>query len=120
MELDGNREIDKTIGIVAYMTLIGWIIAIVMNGEKKDEERAYNAFHLRQMLGLFITGIAAGIAMSILIFIMPFLGILLYLLIVGSMLAFWIIAVIGAANGEKKEIPIVGGLYQNMFGKAFE
>ncbi len=39
---------DKTVAIVAYLTLIGFIIAIILNGQKKT---ALGAFHLRQMLG---------------------------------------------------------------------
>ena len=123
MELEGfegRKEMDKTVGIVAYMTLIGWIIALVMNGDKRGEEKSFNAFHLRQMLGLIITGIACSIVISMLVFMMPFLAMLLNLLVFGGLLAFWIMGVIAASNGQKKEVPVLGTMYQNMFGTAFE
>lgn len=128
MELEGRKQFDKTIGIVAYMTLIGWIIALVMNSSKeKGEEKSFNAFHIRQMLGMFIFGFGSGIAYAILAAILiwiPVLGWILLLLIqlalFGGMLALWIISVIGAANGEKKETPLIGRLIQKMFGNAFE
>jgi uncharacterized membrane protein len=30
-------------------------------------------------------------------------------------LVFWIISIVGAVNGEKKEIPLVGKLFQDWF-----
>ena len=48
---------DKTVAILAYITLIGFIIAIVLHGQKKT---ALGAFHLRQMLGIFLTGSPRG------------------------------------------------------------
>ena len=43
----------KSRGIVAYITLIGWIIAIATN----DPKDKFASFHIRQMLGLLITGV---------------------------------------------------------------
>ena len=49
----------KNVAIIAHITLIGWIIAIVMNsGEKKTE---YASFYIRQMLGIIIIGFVAAI-----------------------------------------------------------
>jgi uncharacterized membrane protein len=106
-------------GIVAYMTLIGWIVALVSNGSKQGEEKSFTAFHLRQMLGLIILAIGLNIVTVVLVFI-PFLGWLVQLVLFFGLLAFWILAVVGASNGEKKELPIVGAVIQNVFGKAFE
>ena len=41
----------KTKAIVAHITLIGWIIALVLNSQQKDE---YASFYIRQMLELII------------------------------------------------------------------
>ena len=46
---------DRTTGIIAYLTIIGLIAAIVMNKEKKDE---LASFHIRLSLVLYVTGIA--------------------------------------------------------------
>ena len=46
---------DRTVAILAYVTIIGFIIAIVMHGSKKT---ALGSFHLRQVLGLIVTGLA--------------------------------------------------------------
>ncbi len=127
MEIETRQELDKTVGIVAYMTLIGWIIALVMNGEKKGEEKLFGAFHLRQMLGLIIFGFGSSIVYMILgmiLFFIPGIGWILMVLIqlglFGGLLALWIMGVIAASNGEKKQIPIIGGLIHKMLGTAFE
>ncbi|MBI5219244.1 MAG: hypothetical protein HY958_09975 [Bacteroidia bacterium] len=95
---------DKTIAIVSYMTLIGWIIALVMHGSNKTK---LGGFHLRQMLGLIIVAVAISIVNFILAFI-PFLGWLISLLLVIGMVIFWIMGLISAVNGEMKPLPLIG------------
>ncbi|MEM9160434.1 MAG: hypothetical protein AAGB46_15415, partial [Verrucomicrobiota bacterium] len=51
----------KTRGIVAYLTLIGWIIALVTNNPKDE----LASFHIRQMLGLMLTMIVASVLVAI-------------------------------------------------------
>lgn len=102
---------DKTVAIVAYITLIGFIIALIMHGSKKTQ---LGSFHLRQMLGIVLTGIAS----YILIFI-PILG-WIALPIVGILnLIMWIMGLIAAANGEMKPAPILGAKYQEWFKNTF-
>jgi uncharacterized membrane protein len=94
---------DKTVAILSYITLIGFIAAIVMNSSKKTQ---LGAFHLRQMLGLFLTGLLA---------IIPIVGILVGL----CLLVLWIMGLISAIKGEMKPVPLLGPLYQKWFGTAF-
>jgi uncharacterized membrane protein len=94
---------DKTVAIVAYITLIGFIAAIVINSNKKTQ---LGAFHLRQMLGLFLTGILC---------IIPLLGIVIGLFL----FVLWIMGLLAAIKGEMKPVPLLGGLYQKWFGTAF-
>lgn len=117
--IEDNRPFDKTLGIVAYMTLIGWVVALVLNNEKKGAEKQFTAFHLRQMLALMIIGFCTWIIQIPLAFI-PILGWLLSFLLSLGIFALWIVCVIGAANGEKKELPVVGQLVNSMFGNLFE
>ncbi|OQX99547.1 MAG: hypothetical protein B6I20_09830 [Bacteroidetes bacterium 4572_117] len=89
---------DKTIGILSYIGLL-WIVAYVLYGKKKSD---YNVFHLRQGLGLFIVSIAIYIISS-LPMIWRFSWILYF-----AWVAFAIMGIINAANGEKKELPFIG------------
>lgn len=102
---------DKTVAILAYITLIGFIIALVMHGSKKT---ALGSFHLRQMLGIVVTGLAS----YILIFI-PILGWIAMMVIGVCNFIMWIMGLIAAANGEMKPAPILGAKYQEWFKNAF-
>ena len=48
----------KNIAIIAYITIIGLIIAYVMNNDKKD---AFATYHIKQSLGLAATGLALAL-----------------------------------------------------------
>jgi uncharacterized membrane protein len=106
------QDNEKTIGLVAYLTLIGWIIAYVMHGKNKTE---HGAFHLRQMLGLMVLSLGVWIINMVIAFAnIPFLGWITWLLNLGIMVL-WILSFIGAVQGEKKLAPVVGEMFQNWF-----
>lgn len=92
----------KTIAIISYITLIGTLIAYLMNINKKNE---FAKFHIGQALRAWLTGIVVTIIANILVGVtgMDFLS---YLSYTGLVLA--IIGLINAMNGEVKKIPIVG------------
>lgn len=122
-----SPELDKTVGIVAYITLIGFIISIVLNSNKTGEEKKFGAFHLRQALGLIIFSVGVFIALTIvtviLAFIIPFLGVffgLLMNLVWLGILALLIIGIINAANGTYKEVPVIGAYSSKFLGNTFE
>ena len=124
----GEGEVeDKTIGILAYITLIGFIVALVLNQNKQGEEKRFGAFHLRQALGLIICGIGVFIVFAILstIFMMISFSLLAIVSLFSTLiwlgfLALLIVGIINAANGTFKEIPLIGTLSSKMLGKAFE
>ena len=101
--------------IVAYITIIGFIAAIVIHSNKKTQLGAY---HLRQMLGFVLTGIVCWIGAIILAFI-PILGWLAIMIMWISLLVFWLMGLIAAINGQMKPMPVVGKLYQKWFGTTF-
>ncbi len=95
----GATPQDSTaIGILSYLGIL-WIVAYILYGNNKTE---YNIFHLRQGLGLFIIGIA-----NYIIGYLPFIGLISFF-IWFVILIFMIMGVINAANGQQKELPIVG------------
>ncbi|MBL9214382.1 MAG: hypothetical protein JNG83_02785 [Opitutaceae bacterium] len=106
---------DRTVAILAYITIIGFIIAIVLHSSKKTQ---LGAFHLRQVLGLFVTGVAFGLCAIVLAFI-PILGWLAIMVGWLGMLAMVIMGLIGAATGSQKPVPVLGEHYQKWFGNAF-
>ncbi len=90
----------KTKAIVAHIYWIGWVIALVLNSTEKDE---LTSFYLRQLLGLFL--------FSVVIMFIPVINIFGWIIT----FVFWLISLIGALNGERKEIPLVGNLFQDWF-----
>lgn len=104
----------KNVAIIAYITLIGWIVAIVLHSENKSR---LGAFHLRQALGLICTAIALAIVQMMLIWI-PVLGLAIFFLFsLGflGILAFVILGIISAVNEEEKPLPLIGPFYQTLF-----
>ena len=92
---------DKTKAIVSHITLIGWIVALVLNqGENKTE---LASFYIRQMLGLFLLVVVLGL--------IPIVNLIAWIL--GVVL--WILSLIGSLNGEKKLTPVVGQYFQDWF-----
>jgi uncharacterized membrane protein len=107
---------DKTVAILSYLTLIGFIVAIVLHGNKKTK---LGTFHLRQTLGLLVTVVACWVINFILAFI-PIIGWIMIFVIWVGLFALWLMGFIGAASGQCKPVPVLGEHYQKWFGNTFE
>lgn len=105
--MENQNSPNNTIAIISYLTLIGLIVAFVMNNEKKD---AFSSFHIRQSLGLGITGMALSI-----IAIIPILGWIVYFVGIFLLIFMWIMGVMNAINGKEKPLPILGEKYMEWF-----
>jgi uncharacterized membrane protein len=101
----------KTVAIVSYITLIGWIVALIIHSSNKT---SLGAYHLRQMLGLMILIIAISI-FKYLTFMMPLAGGFVSLVLNLGILVLWIFGLVNAANGQEKPVPLVGALFQKWF-----
>jgi len=97
----------KKIATIAYITIIGLIIAFVMN---KDKEDSFAAYHIKQSLGLALTGLALGI-----IGIIPFIGWIINILGIFVLLYMWVIGLMNAINEKEKPVPFLGGKYMEWF-----
>lgn len=96
---------DKTKSIVAHLTLIGWVIALVMNQSDKGEN---TSFYLRQNLGLTVIAIVGSvIGMFTLSIVSTIVSIAVAVL--------WVLSLLGALSGEKKPSPVVGDMFQQWF-----
>jgi uncharacterized membrane protein len=98
----------KTIAIVSYLNLIGWIIAIYFQSKAVVKENIAS-FHLRQSLGIMLTAFVGGIAFSL-------VGIdFLTKVFLMMILILWIIGLVSAIQGTEKPIPIIGDYFQDWF-----
>lgn len=107
-------EDGKTVAIVSYITIVGWLIAYL--AMHKDNKTALGSYQLRQTLLLHILYLGTNILAEILIRITlsGTLANLFWIVYVGYIII-WIIGFIGAVQGEKKPIPLIGERAQSMF-----
>ena len=87
-------------GAISYITLLGWIIAILA---ARDKRSPFVTFHLRQSLGINLTVLCFA-----------------WIPIVGWILAvflfiFWIVAILGAIQYRTEPVPLFGNFYQRLF-----
>lgn len=110
--LISNHMTDQTIeegrvpAIISYITIIGSIVAFILNKDKKNE---FASFHIRQALGLWLTFFALGYIVGI--FDNWFIT-----------LAFWlffgvlfIYGFINSVAGNAHTVPILGEFFQKIF-----
>ncbi len=100
-------EDGKTIAIISYLTLIGLIAALIMNGNKKN---TFASYHIRQSLGLMLTAFALS-----LLNIIPIIGQIIWLIGFIVLLYMWIMGLMNAVNGREKPLPILGDKYLEWF-----
>jgi len=111
MTTTSNADNGKTVAIISYITLIGWIVALVMHGNNKT---SLGAFHLRQSLGIMLAGIAVTLVRVVFMFI-PFIGGIIGTILSLTILVMWILGLVAAAQGEQKPIPVIGDFFQKTF-----
>ena len=108
METTENKTVvvneGKNIAIIAYITIIGLIIAFVMNNERKEP---FASFHIKQSLGLALTGLALGV-----IGIIPILGWIINIIGIFVLLYMWIMGLMNAINGKESAVPFLGEKYK--------
>jgi uncharacterized membrane protein len=102
---------DKTVAILSYVTVIGFIVAIVMHQSRKTQ---LGAFHLRQTLGLWLTGVVGGVCALV-----PILGWIVWFLLVIGLFVLWLLGLISALKGDTRPVPLLGEHYQRWFESVF-
>lgn len=103
----------KTISIVAYITIIGWIIAYLQN-KNSEQKSKLASYHLGQGLGIFIFSIILNIALFIVMSIVPSLRSILGLLGVVPLILI-IFGIITANNEALKPVPLIGKFFEGKF-----
>lgn len=117
MENFSSKDDGKTAGIVSYFFILGWLISYF--AMYQNNKTALASYQLRQTLLFHIVSIVIYYAISAIVsgMIMSgvFVGISLFWLVRVGLLILWIIGFVGAINGEKKPIPLIGERAQSMF-----
>lgn len=103
----------KTISWLSYITIVGWIIALVQHGNTNPKS-SLATFHLRQSFGIMVSWFALYLVLMMLIFVVPFLIFVSWILWIG-LIVFWVLGFISAINGEEKPVPLLGTQFQQWF-----
>jgi uncharacterized membrane protein len=106
-----NENEDRTFAWLSYITIFGWIIAFFLylnNGRNNSLVR----FHLRQSLGITLTGMVASFISPVIKWF-PLSGFVLGLIGI-AILILWLIGLMSAISGEKKPVPFIGTWYEKI------
>lgn len=93
---------SKLVAILSYITLIGWVIALILNNQNRTK---LGSFHIRQALLLLLIGLVVQF--------FPVIGWILSIIL----FVFWIMGLISAIKEEQKEVPFIGSYAQDWFKK---
>lgn len=96
----------KTNAIISYLTIIGTLVAFILN---KDKKNYFSSFHIRQSIGLNILYFANQWI------IYKYLGSTAGWIVGVAIFVLWIIGIIGAVNEEEKLVPFLGDKFQEWF-----
>lgn len=113
----------KTVAVIAYLTLIGFIIALVQHSANKTRLGAY---HLRQVVGFMVT--STCLAMFLWLFLLPSMfesGDFKYFSFVlliswGFIFISLVMSFINALNGKEVPAPFFGKFYEKWFVNMFK
>ncbi|MEM9362545.1 MAG: hypothetical protein AAGA43_07920 [Bacteroidota bacterium] len=101
-----TKKEGKTTACIAYLTIVGSLIAITMNMEPKN---AFARFHVRQAFGVHLLYHCLAIVLT-------FTGIVqasFWLFVLYGVLAVY--GLIAALNQKKQSIPVIGPFFQKWF-----
>lgn len=104
---------NRTLAIVAYLTIIGWLIAYFSHKDQSEKSTLVR-YHLKQSLGLFIVSVILSVTISIIIAAVPALAIAATVIWILE-LVLLVIGIINAANEAMKPIPVVGRFFEEKF-----
>ncbi|HZL09836.1 MAG TPA: hypothetical protein VFC65_07550 [Prolixibacteraceae bacterium] len=92
----------KMKSMLAHLTPVGWLIALVLNSVNKD---SLTSFYLRQTLGLFICFFLSW-------YIPDY-----FIIVWGVLFVLWTYSFVGTVKTIEHEIPFIGALFQKWFSR---
>ncbi len=104
--MEARSDHGKSVAIVAYITLIGWIIALIRNNSDKS---ALGSYHLRQSLGIMCLFVVVNVIFGFID--IPFISWIVW----AGIFVLWVLGLLSAINGELRPIPLFGRNFQEWF-----
>ena len=106
----------RNTGIIAYLTILGALIAISMNSGPRHP---FARFHARQAFGLHVTFILGALVVSLVFDLFtgltPFLFYSVWMGLYLFYFVLWLYGFLAAVQGKKREVPLLGRSFQVWF-----
>jgi uncharacterized membrane protein len=104
----------RKIAPLFYLTFLGFIVGVLLYASR-DQNNPVDQFHMRQSIGLYITALCCHFIFTLfnsnlISFEIPSLLVFIPLFIL------WVMGFNNAMNGQEKPLPVIGRLYQKLFG----
>ncbi|MDB5135360.1 MAG: hypothetical protein JWP37_1963 [Mucilaginibacter sp.] len=108
----------KTAGIISYLTIVGWLIAYF--AMHQNNKTTLGSYQLRQTLLFHIISIVVYYVLNMIFYSLFLSGgfwsaVSLNWIVRVVLFVLWLIGFLGAINGEKKPIPLIGERAQSIF-----
>ena len=104
--MQNTVEEGKNIALISHITIIGTIIAIILNNDKKN---TFASFHIRQTLGIFLLFFALGYPVGLFDSWMISSSLYIFIFIL------WAYSFVSALQGQMNMIPLLGSFFQKFF-----
>lgn len=104
--MQNTVEEGKNIALISHITIIGTIIAIILNNDKKN---TFASFHIRQTLGIFLLFFALGYPVGLFDDWMISSSLYIFIFIL------WAYSFVSALQGQMNLIPLLGSFFQKFF-----
>lgn len=95
------KEEGKTMAIIAYITVIGLLVAFIMNSSKNNE---FAKFHIGQSVRVALLAVANYILGMFLPSGLWFISTIISM----GIFVFWILGIVNAINLKDEPLPIIG------------
>jgi uncharacterized membrane protein len=107
---------QKTMAILAYITLIGWLISYLEFKKSTEKSKLVN-YHLGQSLGVIITSFLLSIVSGVVLAVIPSLGSIFYLILLIPFVLL-LLGIVAANNEVEKPVPLIGKIFEGKFNFA--
>ncbi|MGS0526084.1 YtxH domain-containing protein [Zobellia nedashkovskayae] len=95
-----SSDNGKIVAIIAHLTIIGWVVALIMNSQNRTE---FGSFYIRQTLGIWL--------LTFVLSIIPIVG--CFAAVIGVVLI--IMSLINAASNKMDLTVVLGEYFQDWF-----
>ena len=104
---------DKSLSIISYITLVGWLISFIVSTDQKPRN-AIIVFHQKQSFGLFVTIILFSVISQLIVAIVPSVSFILSIVsfvFIGLM----VLGILNANNEKQTPLPGIGIIFIDKF-----